>query len=80
MEVLAKRRTSRGHFVSAPLGPDVVRALVQGAARAGRSAGGAAAPVSANGNGSGAETPAAPAVSETVPSTPAEAEKPKTGT
>lgn len=38
-EVLAKRRTARGHFVSAPLAPDVIRALVSGSARAGRAPG-----------------------------------------
>ena len=38
-ETLSKRRTARGHFVSAPLAPDLVRALVSGSARAGRAPG-----------------------------------------
>lgn len=39
VDVLLNRRTASGHFVSAPLQPEVVRALVSGAARAGRAAG-----------------------------------------
>ena len=39
LDVLARRRTARGHFVSATLPTEVVRALVSGSARAGRAPG-----------------------------------------
>ncbi len=39
LDVLDRRHTARGHFVSAPLPPEVIRALVAGAARAGRAPG-----------------------------------------